>query len=368
MRAAIWEGVGRPLKVEEVPVPSPRAGEVLVRVRACGVCHTDLHVMKGEVAFPAPAVLGHEISGEVAALGAGVGGLEVGQPVVSSFIMPCGECYYCVRGREDLCEKFFAYNRLRGVLYDGETRLQRGDGSPLFMYSMGGLAEYAVVPATDVFPLPPGIGWEEAAILGCALFTAYGAVQNGAGLKGGEAVAVVAVGGVGLSIVQLARAFGAYPVVAVDIRPEKLEKALHLGATHAVDARANPREEVRALTGGRGVDVAFEALGHPETFQLALDLLKDGGRAVMVGIAPGGVNASLEITRLVRRGLQVRGSYGARPRSDLPDLLRLVAGGVVRPGEVVTQRFPLERAEEAYQALARGEILGRAVVVMGGGV
>ena len=364
MRAAIWEGVGRPLKVEEVPVPSPRAGEVLVRVRACGVCHTDLHVIKGEVAFPAPAVLGHEISGEVAALGAGVGSLEVGRSVVSSFIMPCGECHYCVRGREDLCEKFFAYNRLRGVLYDGETRLRREDGSPLYMYSMGGLAEYAVVPATDVFPLPSGLGWAEAAILGCAFFTAYGAVQNGAGLKGGEAVAVVAVGGVGLSIVQLARAFGAYPVVAVDIRPEKLEKALRLGATHAVDARANPVEEVRALTGGRGVDVAFEALGHPETFRLAFELLKDGGRAVMVGIAPAGVSAPLEITRLVRRGLQVRGSYGARPRSDLPDLLRLVTGGVVQPGEVVTRRFRLEEAEEAYQALARGEILGRAVVVM----
>ncbi len=166
MRAAVLNQAGGDLRVEEVPVPTPPSGEVLVKVGACGVCHTDLHVIKGEVAFPMPCVLGHEISGSVAALGPGVTGLRQGQPVACAFIMPCGACRFCVQGRDDLCETFFAMNRLKGTLYDGETRLARADGTPLWMYSMGGLADYAVVPATDVFPLPQGIQPHEAAILG----------------------------------------------------------------------------------------------------------------------------------------------------------------------------------------------------------
>ncbi|RTH04507.1 alcohol dehydrogenase [Thermus scotoductus] len=365
MRAAVLNRVGGPLEVEEVPIPQPKAGEVLVRVAACGVCHTDLHVIKGEVAFPTPCVLGHEISGVVAQVGPGVEGLTPGQRVVASFILPCGGCYYCVRGEEDLCERFFALNRLKGVLYDGTTRLFRRDGTPLWMYSMGGLAEYAVVPATDVFPLPEGLALEEAAILGCALFTALGAVRT-AGLEGGEAVAVVAAGGVGLGIVQLARAFGAYPVVAVDVRPEKLAKAKALGASHAFTPE-EAQEGVRDLTGGRGADVAFEALGRPETFRLALDLLRDGGRMVPVGIAPQGVEAGVEITRLVRRKLRILGSYGAKPRKDMPLLLRLAQAGAIQVGAEVTERHPLEEADLAYRRLDRGEVVGRALVTMGGG-
>ena len=364
MRAAVLERVGEPLRVKEVPIPEPKTGEVLVRVAACGVCHTDLHVIKGEVAFPTPCVLGHEISGSIVALGPGVESLKIGEKVVSSFIIPCGGCYYCLRGEEDLCERFFSYNRHRGVLYDGATRLFDKDGNPIWMYSMGGLAEYAVIPATDVFPLPEGIPLEEGSILGCALFTAYGAVKT-AGLEGGESVAVVATGGVGLGIVQIARAFGAYPVVAIDVRPEKLAKARDLGATHALTP-GEALQAVRDLTGGRGVDVAFEALGKPETFRLALDLLRDGGRMVPVGIAPQGMEAGVEITRVVRRKLRILGSYGAKPRKDMPTLLRLAQAGLVRVGTEVTDRFHLEEADLAYRRLDKGEIIGRAVVVMGG--
>src|SRR4029453_6004928 len=164
MRVAILERAPGGLHVEEIPIPEPKAGEILVRVSACGVCHTDLHVMKAEVAFPTPAVMGHEISGHVAALGPGVTGPAVGTPVVSAFIMPCGFCPACGLGRDDLCDSFFAMNRLKGTLYDGTTRLARADGSPLAMYSMAGLAEYSVVPATDVFPLPDSLPLEESAI------------------------------------------------------------------------------------------------------------------------------------------------------------------------------------------------------------
>ncbi|MDR7555029.1 MAG: zinc-binding dehydrogenase [Armatimonadota bacterium] len=365
MRAVVLAEVGAPLRLEEIPLPQPKAGEVLVKVAACGVCHTDLHVIKGEVAFPTPAVLGHEISGTVAALGPGVTGPPVGTRVVSAFIMPCGTCAFCAQGRDDLCETFFELNRVRGVLYDGTTRLYRGDGTPLAMYSMGGLAEYAVVPTTDVFPLPPEVPLAEACVLGCALLTAYGAVRHQAAVRPGEAVAVVATGGVGSNLVQMARAFGATPIIAVDVRDDKLEAARALGATHTVNAtRTDVAASVREATGGRGVDVAFEALGRPETVRAALAAVRDGGRVVVIGIAPRDVTVPVEITRLVRRSVQLIGSYGARVRGDMPALLHLVRAGAVAPQRAITQRVPLEEAPAAYAALDRGEIVGRAIVVM----
>lgn len=365
MRAAVLAEVGAGLRVEELQDPRPRAGEVLVRVKACGVCHTDLHVMKGEVKFPTPCVLGHEVSGVVEEVGPGVEGLRPGQAVACSFIMPCGTCFYCVRGEEDLCERFFEYNRLRGTLYDGQTRLFRPDGSPVWMYSMGGLAEYAVVPATDVFPLPAGLPLEQAAVLGCAVFTAFGAIRNTARLQPGESVAVFAMGGVGSALMELARVFGAYPIVAVDVRPEKLEAARALGATHVVNAvEGKPQEAIREATGGRGVDVAFEALGRPETFVQAVESVRDGGRAVIVGIAPVGATAPVEITRVVRRKIQILGSYGARTRTDMPLVLGLAQRGAVRLDRLVTRRFSLEEADEAYRLLDHGAIVGRAVVVL----
>ncbi|HEY7381546.1 MAG TPA: zinc-binding dehydrogenase [Gaiella sp.] len=364
MLAAVLPAAGEPLHVETIPIPQPRRGELLVRVAACGVCHTDLHVMKGEVAFPTPAVLGHEISGTVVELGEGVDGPEVGSRVVGTFIMPCGTCPACRRGRDDICEPFFTFNRLRGVLYDGETRLSRADGSPLAMYSMAGLAEYAVLPASGVFELPAGLPLEESAVLGCAALTAHGAVLHGASLCLGERVVVVGTGGVGSLIVQFARAQGAVQVVAVDISEEKLHAVGELGATDLVNASTDdPVAHVHEVTGG-GADVAFEALGRPETFVQAVEMLRDGGRMVAVGIAPVGERAPVEITRLVRRSLTVAGSYGGRPRADMPRLLSLVEHGVLRPHESITRRFSLQEADEAYAALDRREIVGRAIVVM----
>jgi S-(hydroxymethyl)glutathione dehydrogenase/alcohol dehydrogenase len=364
MMAAVLESAPGGLGIEQIPVPEPRAGEVLVKVKACGVCHTDLHVMKAEVAFPVPAVMGHEISGTIEALGPGVTGPAPGTRVASAFIMPCGSCRFCGWGRDDLCESFFAMNRLKGTLYDGTTRLRRADGSPLAMYSMAGLAEYAVVPATDVFPLPDALPFEESAILGCAVFTAYGAVRHGADLRGGERIAVVAVGGVGLNVVQIASAFGASQIIAVDVRDDKLEVARQAGATDIVNSTATDAvARVRELTDGQGVDVAFEVLGLPQTFTQAFECIRDGGRMVAVGIAPGKTAAPVEITRLVRRELRIIGSYGARTRADMPEIIRLAERGIFQPEKMVTKRYPLSEADAAYKALARGEIVGRAIVV-----
>jgi succinate semialdehyde reductase (NADPH) len=364
MNAVILNEAPGGMHVERIPVPEPHDGEVLVKVNACGVCHTDLHVIKAEVAFPTPAVLGHEISGTVEVLGPGVSGPPPGTNVVSAFIMPCGRCRLCAIGRDDLCDNFFAMNRLKGTLYDGTSRLRRSDGSTLWMYSMAGLAEYAVVPATDVFALPSGLPLLESSVLGCAVFTAYGAVRHGADLRGGERVAVVAAGGVGLNVVQIAHAFGASQIIAIDVRDDKLEIARRVGATDIINSRTtNATEYVREITDGRGVDIAFEVLGRPETFTQALEIIGDGGRMVAVGIAPGKTSAPVEITKLVRRGLRIIGSYGARTRADMPEIIRLAARGTFRPETIVTKRFPLVEADAAYQALARGEIVGRAIVV-----
>jgi succinate semialdehyde reductase (NADPH) len=365
MKAVVLSEVGGHLTTEDIPQPQPKAGEVLIQVAACGVCHTDLHVIKGEVKFPLPCVLGHEVSGVIAEVAADVQQLRPGAPVVCSFIMPCGVCSYCVRGRDDLCETFFAMNRLHGTLYDGQSRLRRADGSTLAMYSMGGLAEYAVVPATDVFPAPDGVPLADACILGCAMMTAYGALKNQARVQPNETVAVVGTGGVGSNVIQLARVFGASQVIAVDIRDDKLDAARALGASHGVNAaKGDAVAEVLALTGGRGVDVAIEALGRPETVVNAFMMTRDGGRVVVVGIAPGTTTAPIEITRLVRRGIQLMGSYGSRVRTDMPDVLGLAAHGQVSVSRPITRRYGLDQADEAYAALNRGEIVGRAIVTM----
>lgn len=365
MRAAIFEGVGKPLFVEDIPAPKPRAGEVLIKVAACGVCHSDLHVIKGELPYPTPTVLGHEVSGTVIEAAPDVTNVRPGDRVVSTFILPCGRCPSCNRGRDDLCETFFSVHRARGVLYDGETRLHRADGTPLAMYSMSGLAEYSVAPATAVFPIPPEVALHEACILGCAVPTAYSAVRHQGDVRPGQTVAVIGVGGVGSNLVQMARAFGAGEVIAVDIREDKLAAAARLGATRGVNgAEAEPAAQIRALTGGKGVDVAFEALGRPETVVTAFDAVREGGKVVIVGLAPSSVAAPIEITRLVRRSVSVLGSFGARMRADLPPLIDLVARGAVSTEQLVTQRFPLEAAADAYDALARGEITGRAMVVV----
>jgi Zn-dependent alcohol dehydrogenase len=367
MRAAVLHGDAPRLEVLEIATPTPRAGEALLEVIACGVCHTDLHVIKGEVGFPRPAVLGHEVSGRIVAIGDGTtdpGGLRPGQVVAAGFIMPCERCDQCLRGRDDLCVEFFAQNRLRGTLYDGESRLAMPDGSFLAMYSMGGLAEYAVVPLSALTPVPDGLDPVLACILGCSGLTSYGAVFRAGEVAPGDSVAIVGVGGIGSSLVPMARSAGATTIVAVDVAEEKLERARELGATHTVNAReTDPVAAVREATGG--VRVAFEALGHPSTFAQAVGMLGDGGRMVAIGIAAGAAAAEVEITPLVRRGHHIVGSFGGRTRTDLPEVAALAAAGAFDVGSLVTRRFDLTAADAAYQALARGEITGRAVIVTG---
>lgn len=366
MRAAVLTAAGQELSVQEVPTPRPRRDEVLIKVAGCGVCHTDLHVMDGAIAFPTPAVMGHEVSGTVVELGPGsTDDIQIGQAVVGAFLMPCGRCVYCAAGRDDLCTEFYEKNRLSGHLFDGTSRLHGQDGTPLAMYSMAGLAEYAVLPRTALAALPDGFDVTRSAILGCAALTAYGAVRRSAEVRVGETVAVVAIGGVGSNLVQLARIFGAREVIAIDIDDAKLSWAQRLGATMTVNSSTHDaRAAVMAATAGKGVDVAFEALGTPQTFEQALSLIAAGGRMVPVGLGAAGDQAALDINQVVRRGLRVIGNYGARTRADLPAVIDLAARGLLRYREVVSQIYSLDEVAQAYDALARGAIQGRSVITM----
>lgn len=368
MTAAVVRSDEPGFELMTLPTPRPRAGEALVRVAACGVCHTDLHVLKREVAFPRPAVLGHEVSGEIVELGPGgdpSGRLDVGDRIVAGFIMPCADCEACRSGRDDLCEQFFAKNRLAGQLYDGESRLRMPDGSFLAMYSMGGLAEYAVVPLAGLARVPEGLPLESAALLGCAGMTAYAASYRAAPEPRDRSVTIIGVGGIGSTLIPMLRLGGAKQVIAVDVQQQKLEFARELGATDTVDASAvDPVAEVRRLTAA-GSDIVFEALGRPATFRQGTQMLADGGTLVAIGIAAVGENAEVEITPLVRRGHRIVGSFGGRTRVDLPAVVDLAVNAKFDPDALITRRYGLADVGEAYAALARGEIVGRALVVMG---
>ncbi|KAH6788203.1 GroES-like zinc-binding alcohol dehydrogenase family protein [Perilla frutescens var. hirtella] len=369
MRGAVFWEANKPLTFEDFEMPRPKANEVLVKTKACGVCHSDLHVLKGELPFATPCVVGHEITGEVVEHGPMTDSkiserFPVGSQVVGAFIMPCGSCFFCSKGQDDLCESFFAYNRAKGTLYDGETRLfLRGSGKPVYMYSMGGLAEFCVVPAHGLTELPKTLPYTESAVLGCAVFTAYGAMAHAAQVRPGDAIAVIGIGGVGSSCLQIAKAFGASEIIAVDVQDEKLQKAKIFGATHAINARKEDAvAKIKEITGGRGVDVAVEALGRPQTFSQCVQSVRDGGKAVMIGLTLSGAKGEVDINHLVRRQIKVIGSYGGRARQDLPKLVKLAEKGTFNLQAAVSRKYKFEEVEQAYQNLDQGSIVGRGVV------
>lgn len=359
----------RTLRRQTLSLDPPKAHEVMVDVVACGVCHTDLHVIKDEVAFPKPGVLGHEISGVVRELGDEVTGLKVGDHVVCSFIMPCGECRHCRNGLSAICEVFFSKNRLEGRLLDGTTRLHRQNGSEvedIAMYSMSGHATQAVIPDTAVFPISDEVPLDKAAVLGCSIFTAHGAVNDVAKVQPGESVAVIAAGGIGLSIIHLAQAAGAKNIVAIDVDDEKLALAKELGATHTVNSKStDPGEALNEIL-GTGPDVVFEALGTKPTVEQALSVIGDGGRVVLAGIAPNGVNLETEITKIVRRKIQVLGSFGANPQQTMPKVIKLAEEGKIDLDKLISQYFTFDQTDEAYRLLNDRKISGRGVIDIAG--
>ena len=331
-----------------------------MRLHASAICHSDLNAIDGTAATRCPAVLGHEGAGVVEETGPGVTVPAPGAPVVLSWLPACGRCEPCVRDLPHLCAE--AWGAMEGgVLLNGSTRLSR-DGEPVFHYSLlSAFAEHAVVPAACCVPIPAGVPWEVAAMVGCAVTTGTGAVWRTAGVRPGERVAVLGCGGVGMSAVLGAVAVAAEPVIAVDLDPAKLETALALGATHAVewagDAEATA-EAVLAASGG-GVDYAIEATGRPEAARCAFLSTRARGAAVLVGIPGADAELRLPALSIPRMERRVLGSiYGsARPERDFPALLALYARGRLPLDRLITARLPLDAAGEGAAMLRDGEAL-----------
>jgi S-(hydroxymethyl)glutathione dehydrogenase/alcohol dehydrogenase len=357
MRAAVLHEPGD-VRVEDVQLDPPRRGEVLVRLAAAGVCHSDLHLVDGALGDGRwPMVLGHEGAGVVEEVGDGVEHLAPGDEVVLCWVPSCRSCAACRAGRPTLCATV-ARHSLEGTLPDGTTRLRLPDGTPLQHGLMTAcFAERAVVPAAGAIPLPGGLPLWQAALLGCAVMTGFGAVRNVARVRPGESVVVIGLGGVGLQVLAAAKRAGAAPIVAVDRDPAKLERALERGADAGVDTsrEARPVRALRTLTEG-GADHAIEVVGLPETMLLAWKSLRPGATAVVIGIAPKGAELALPALELAS-GKGIRGSfYGSGdPAVELPELARLAARGALDLEGVVTQTDALEGVGAALERLRRGE-------------
>jgi Zn-dependent alcohol dehydrogenase len=357
IRACVLREPGRPPALESVWLDPPGPGEVLVRVGAAGVCHSDVHLADGALgAGRWPVVLGHEGAGVVTALGEGVTGVREGDHVVFCLVASCGVCEACRAGRRTLCQPAGAEG-VAGNLRTGARRLRAGDGTALqHGFTIACFAEHAVVAAASVIPIPREVPLWQAALLGCGVITGFGAVTHAAGVRVGERVAVIGCGGVGLQVIAAARLAGAATIVAVDRRPEKLEHAVRRGATHAVDATAgDAAAEVVALTGG-GADHAFEVVGAAATIRLAWDALRPGGTAVVVGLAPSGVEVSLPAIEFLSEKSVVGSYYGsADPVAALPGLVELVRAGRLPLADMVSHLIELDGVAEAMDRLRRGE-------------
>ena len=360
--AAVIEAPGKDFVVETVQLAAPGPSEVLVRIEASGVCHSDWNAATGASATPMPAVLGHEGGGIVERIGTAVTRVAPGDKVVLSWLPTCGVCPACMRGDLSLCANSTTYMG-KGALPSGEVRLSRGS-SPLYHYSyLSTFARHAVVDERSCVVLAEDADLEAACLVGCAVTTGVGAVFNKAKVVPGSSVIVFGGGGVGLSAVMAAKFSGATTIVVVDPVASKRELAAVLGATATVDGRdANLAEELRELCGG-GADYALEAAGLPALATIAFNAIRPGGMVVLVGVPADGETVSFPGNVLVRSEKIVTGTFygSARPALDMPLIMRLYADGSFPLDRFVSKRYPLSGVNDAFAAMLEGRVV-RAVL------
>ncbi len=361
MKAAVLLETNSPLVIESVDVEKPREQEVQIRITATGICHSDLHNIKGEWDNQVPVILGHEGAGIVEAVGDGVYHVEPGDNVILSFRANCGRCGNCVRGIPALCN---GHNSPRQLMHDGSARVTL-QGRPLFVSArLGTWAEQVVCPAEQVIPIKGDIPPEVAALIGCCVTTGVCSVTNAAQVNAGDTIAVIGCGGVGLSIIQGARLVGASTIIAIDILDGKLEYAHEFGATHAINSsREGVAERVRDITDG-GADYVFEAIGLGSTVEQALDCTRVGGVVVVVGMAPMNHRVSIDPLRFVREQKTLTGTgYGnARQLIDIPRMVQHYQAGRLDLDRLVSHRYKLEDINEGVERLKQGDA-ARGVVV-----
>ncbi len=358
VRAAVLTAVNAPLVVADIELPEPGPGQVRVRLAAAGVCHSDLSLSNGTLRQPVPAVLGHEGAGTVVAVGEGVGHVATGDRVVLNWAPACGACHYCGLAEPWLCANAGkAAAAPYAALGSDGSALYPGLGTAVF-------AEETVVAANAVLPLPDGVPLTDAALLGCAVLTGYGAVHHAARIRAGESVVVYGIGGVGLAVLQSARIAAAGQVIAVDVAPGKEELARAAGATDFLVAGEDTAKQVRALTGGHGADAAIECVGRADTIRAAWSATRRGGRTTVVGIGGQDQKVSFSALELFYFGRTLSGCvYGnCDPATDLPVLAGHVRQGRLDLSAMVTDRITLDGIPAAFEAMTAGRG-GRALVV-----
>jgi alcohol dehydrogenase len=371
IRAAVLNAMGtptpyaktKPLTIEEIDLRPPGPGEILVKMGAAGLCHSDLSVINGDRPRPTPMALGHEAAGVVEELGPGVTDLRKGDHVVLVFIPSCGHCAPCAEGRPALCEPGAVANTA-GKLMSGESRLFRGDGS-MVHHHMGcsAFADHAVVSRHSVVKVDPELPLEEAALFGCAVLTGVGAVVNTGQVRAGSSVAVVGLGGVGLASLLGAVASGARHVVAVDVSDEKLKLAKELGATHTFNATAaDIVDQVKAATKG-GVDYAVEMAGSTRAFETAYRITRRGGTTITAGLPPPSASWSMPSTNLVAEERTIKGSYIGTcvPSRDLPRFIDLYKQGRLPVNRLMTHRLKLDEINEGFDRLHEGKAVRQVI-------
>ena len=355
-KAVLCRELNQGVVVEEINVESPRRNEVMIKIAACGVCHSDLSATNGTIAFPLPVLLGHEGSGVVVEVGEGVTEYAVGDHVVSSFVSMCGKCRYCQSGRPQLCDQA---GKAGYTLPDGTLRTTDLAGKPVNVFSgCGVMAEYATLHVDNVVKIAADMPLDRAALISCGVMTGVGAATNTVHVEAGSATVVFGCGGVGLNAIQGCAIAGAGIIVAVDTSDAKLEMARQFGATHTVNAKSeeNLVKTVRKLTGG-GADYAFECIGLGEVVAQAYGVLRKGGTAVVVGVAAGKDMTSIRTSSLTFEEKTLTGSYfgSARPRQDFPRLIGLYQAKKLKLDELITRRYRIDEAPAAFADMVAGK-------------
>lgn len=358
-RAAVLHGRGQPFSVEEIEVDPPHEGEVMVKIAAAGLCHSDYLLVTGDLGYDGyPVVPGHEGAGVITAVGPGVTRVKVGDHVLLTFIPSCGDCHWCNRNLQLLCVR--GRGSTGGWPLDRTARMRTSDGRELrqFMF-ISTFAEYTVCPADSCVVVPKELSLETVSVAGCAVPTGYGAAVNRGGVRPGDATAVLGVGGVGVNAVQGAKVAGASRIIAIDFDDDKLELARQFGATDVINSKGvDPVEAVLALTGGIGVNQAIVTIPSDKGLAPALEMVCRDGTVVLVGIAAGNTTTvEMPINSMILLSKRVLGSvYGnCNPRQDFPRILDLYQKGVLKLDELITSRYSLDQINEGYQDLHHGK-------------
>lgn len=356
IQAALLTGINQPFQIETLHLQQPKAGEVLVRLSAVGVCHSDWHLVTGATKHPMPVVAGHEGAGIVEALGDGVTGLAPGDHVILSWAPDCGQCFYCLHGQPNLCETY-TDPIWAGVMLDGTPRLS-WQGAPVYHYcGLAAYAEYTVVPQQSCIRIEKHIPLDVAALVGCAIATGVGAALLTSPVRAGQSVVVLGCGGVGLSTIMGAALVGAGQIIAIDTHSARLEVARSFGATHTLLSDADTLASVQRLTGGRGGDHVFEAVGATSVQELGFRITRPGGTLTLVGLSQMGTATNLPGAEIVRREVTIRGSYygSVNTHRDFPMLIEMFQAGKLPIDRMVTKRYRLPQINEAYASMLSGD-------------